>query len=118
MAAFEAAMDDDFNTSGALAAIYDLVRAINTARDAEVGGQPFGAAQETFRALIDVLGLRCAAPTAESQSVAPFIDLLLSIRQDLRKAKQWALSDKIRDELKALGVAVEDGAQGSGWRLL
>jgi cysteinyl-tRNA synthetase len=111
-------MDLDFNTAGALAAIYDLVRAINTARDAEVGDQPFGAAQETFRTLIDVLGLRCAAPASASQSIAPFIELLLSIRQDLRKAKQWALSDKIRDELKALGVAVEDGAQGSGWRLL
>ena len=83
-----------------------------------MGGQPFGAAQETFRTLTDVLGLRCAAPTSESQSIAPFIELLLSIRQDLRKAKQWALSDKIRDELKALGVVVEDGAQGSGWRLL
>jgi cysteinyl-tRNA synthetase len=118
VAAFEAAMDVDFNTAGALAAIYDLVRAINTARDAEVGGQPFGAAQETFRTLIAVLGLRCAAPTSESQSIAPFIELLLSIRQDLRKAKLWALSDKIRDELKVLGVAVEDGAQGSGWRLL
>jgi cysteinyl-tRNA synthetase len=118
VAAFEAAMDIDFNTAGALAAIYDLVRAINTARDAEVGGQRFGAAQEIFRTLTDVLGLRCAAPTSESQSIAPFIELLLSVRQDLRKAKQWALSDKIRDELKALGVAVEDGAQGSGWRLL
>jgi cysteinyl-tRNA synthetase len=118
VAAFETAMDDDFNTAGALAATYDLVRAINSARDAGVGGQPFDAAQGTFRALIDVLGLRCAAPAAESQSIAPFIDLLLSIRQDLRKAKQWALSDKIRDELKALGVAVEDGPQGSGWRLL
>ena len=116
--AFEAAMDDDFNTAGALAASYDLVRAINTARDAEVGGQPFEDAQGTFRALTGVLGLRCATPTTESQSSAPFIDLLLSIRQDLRKAKQWALSDKIRDELKALGVAVEDGQQGSGWRLL
>jgi cysteinyl-tRNA synthetase len=39
------------------------------------------------------------------------------VRQDLRKAKQWALSDKIRDELKALGVVVEDSAQGSTWRL-
>ena len=40
------------------------------------------------------------------------------MRQDLRKAKQWALADKIRDELKALGVAVEDSPQGSSWRLL
>jgi cysteinyl-tRNA synthetase len=115
--AFEAAMDDDFNTAGALAAIYDLVRTINTARDAGVGGQSFAEAQATFRALTDVLGLRLEAVQGEGQPVAPFVELLLSIRQDLRKAKQWALADKIRDELNNLGVTVEDTAQGSTWRM-
>jgi cysteinyl-tRNA synthetase len=114
---FEAAMDDDFNTAGGLAALFDFVRAINTARDAGVGGQSFGDAQAIFNALIGVLGLNLAMPEAGGQSIAPFVDLLLTIRQDLRKAKQWALSDKIRDELKALGVVVEDSAQGSTWRL-
>jgi cysteinyl-tRNA synthetase len=114
---FEAAMDDDFNTAGGLAALFDFVRAINTARDAGVGGQPFGDAQAIFNALIGVLGLNLATPEAGGQSIAPFVELLLTIRQDLRKAKQWALSDKIRDELKALGVVVEDSAQGSTWRL-
>jgi cysteinyl-tRNA synthetase len=114
---FEAAMDDDFNTAGGLAALFDFVRAINTARDAGVGGQPFADAQAIFSALVGVLGLNLAMPEAGGQSIAPFVDLLLTIRQDLRKAKQWALSDKIRDELKALGVVVEDSAQGSTWRL-
>jgi cysteinyl-tRNA synthetase len=116
-AAFEAAMDDDFNTAGALAAIYELVRTINTARDAGVGGRPFADAQAAFRALTDVLGLRLETTRIEGQSIAPFVELLLSIRQDLRKAKQWALADKIRDELKELGVSVEDTAQGSTWRM-
>ena len=117
-AAFEAAMDDDFNTAGALAALFELVRAINTARDDGVGGQPFTDAQAAFRTLADVLGLRLAAPSqAAGQSIAPFVDLLLAVRADLRKAKQWALSDKVRDGLKALGVIVEDGPQGSTWRL-
>ncbi len=115
--AFEAAMDNDFNTAGGLAALYDLVRAINTARDAGVGGEPFSQAQAAFREITAVLGLRLAAPAAETQPAAPFIELLLSIRQDLRKAKQWALADKVRDELKALGVIVEDSSQGSTWRL-
>ena len=110
-------MDDDFNTAGGLAALFDLVRAINTARDAGVGGQPFADAQATFSALVGVLGLDLTTPEAGGQSIAPFVDLLLSIRQDLRKAKQWALSDKIRDELKTLGVVVEDSSQGSTWRL-
>lgn len=114
---FEAAMDDDFNTAGALAALFDFVRAINTARDAGVGSASLAAAQMTFRTLASVLGLQLVAPATEGQSVAPFVDLLLSIRQDLRKAKQWALADKVRDELKRLGVIVEDTAQGSSWRL-
>jgi cysteinyl-tRNA synthetase len=116
-AAFEAAMDNDFNTAGGLAAIFDLVRPINAARDAGVGGQPFADAQAAFRSLTDVLGLQLTTSTAEGQSIAPFVDLLLAVRQDLRKAKQWALSDKVRDELKALGVIVEDSPQGSTWRL-
>ncbi|MCX7671203.1 MAG: cysteine--tRNA ligase, partial [Anaerolineae bacterium] len=53
---FEAAMDNDFNTAGALAALFELVRAINTARDAGVGGQPFADAQAAFRELCNVLG--------------------------------------------------------------
>lgn len=113
---FEAAMDNDFNTAGALAALFDLVRAINVARDAGVGGQPFADAQAALRQLSGVLGLTLAAPRTADKASAPFINLLLTIRQDLRKARQWALADKIRDELKALGVIVEDSAQGSTWR--
>ena len=115
--AFEAAMDDDFNTAGALAALFDLVRAINTARDAGLSDPPFAAAQAGFRALTDVLGLRLAAPQAAGQSIAPFVELLLTVRLELRKTKQWTLADKIRDELKALGVIVEDTPQGSSWRM-
>ncbi|MGC8780284.1 MAG: cysteine--tRNA ligase [Anaerolineae bacterium] len=114
---FEAAMDNDFNTAGALAALFELVRAINVARDAGVAGQPFADAQAAFRQLCNVLGLQLTPPKAAEQPAAPFIDLLLSVRQDLRKAKQWALADKIRDELKALGVIVEDTPQGSTWRM-
>jgi cysteinyl-tRNA synthetase len=114
---FEAALDDDFNTAGGLAALFELVRAINTARDAGVGGQPFADVQAVFRTLVGVLGLELDAPEGRGQSIAPFVDLLLSVRQDLRKARQWALSDRIRDDLKALGVVVEDSPQGSTWRL-
>jgi cysteinyl-tRNA synthetase len=116
-AAFEAAMDDDFNTAGALAALFDLVRAINSARQAGVGGQPFADAQARFCSLAGVLGLRLEVPEATGQSIAPFVDLLLAVRQELRQARQWVLADKIRDGLKALRVIVEDTPQGSSWRL-
>jgi cysteinyl-tRNA synthetase len=56
-------------------------------------------------------------PRSDGQSASPFVDLLLEIRTDLRKAKQWALADKVRDRLKDLGVIVEDSPQGSTWRM-
>ena len=114
------AMDDDFNTSSAMAAIFELVRAINAARDAEVGGPFFDAAQQTLRELTGVLGLTLPVAVAEPSGggdVKPFIDLLVSVRSDLRTAKQWALADKIRDDLNELGIVLEDTADGTEWRV-
>jgi cysteinyl-tRNA synthetase len=116
---FETSMDDDFNTAGAIAALFELTRAINTARTAGVNGPFFSAAQDTLRELGGVLGLTLQDPAAESQSdvaARPFIDLLVAVRGDLRTAKQWALADKIRNDLKALGVAIEDTPEGAKWR--
>ena len=116
--AFVEAMDDDLNTSIALAAMFELVRAINTARDAGVGGPFFDAAQRTIGELGDVLGLQLAAEerTANAVAATPFINLLVSVRSDLRAAKQWALGDKVRDELAELGVVLEDSREGTTWR--
>lgn len=113
---FIAAMDDDFNTAGALAALFELVRSINTARDAGVGGAPFVEAQETFRELVDVLGLTLTAQRPVVQQAAPFIDLLVEVRSELRKAKQFALADVVRNRLAELGVTLEDTPQGTRWK--
>ncbi|MEM7531882.1 MAG: cysteine--tRNA ligase [Chloroflexota bacterium] len=120
-AAFIEAMDDDLNTSSGLAAMFGLVTAINTARAAGVCGPFFEASQSTLRELGGTLGLTLEADNAEAEggnavAAKPFVDLLVEIRSDLRKAKQWALSDKIRDDLKELGVVIEDSRQGSTWR--
>jgi cysteinyl-tRNA synthetase len=114
---FTNAMDDDFNTAGALAALYDLVRAINTARDAGVGGAPFAEAQAVFRELTGVFGLTLAAKETKAQEARPFIDLLVKTRAELRKAKQYALADSIRAGLAELGITLEDGPQGTTWRV-
>lgn len=114
---FIAAMDDDFNTAGALAALFELVRAINVARDAEVGGEPFALAQNTLRTLAGVLGLRLQSPATAIQDVAPFIELLIETRTTLRQAKQFALADTIRQRLNDLGVTLEDSPQGTRWSL-
>jgi cysteinyl-tRNA synthetase len=116
-ARFGEAMDDDFNTAGALAALFELVRAINTARDAGVGGAPFAAAQAELRALAGVLGLTLATPRAAAQEAAPFIELLIELRAELRKAKQYALADMVRTRLTALDITLEDGPQGTRWKI-
>ena len=117
-AAFEQAMDDDFNTPGALGALFDLVREINRRR---ASGEPVGevaAGQQTLRTLSSVLGLELDAPadTTGGEDAGPFIELLLTMRQRLREAKQWALADEIRNQLRDLGVAVEDRPDGAVWR--
>ncbi len=112
---FEEAMDDDFNTAAALGHIFDLVKAINTARDAGVGGEPFARAQATLKELTGVLGLRLQPQEAQQSDAAPFIDLLVEVRSALRKARQWELADMIRDRLAELGVVLEDTREGTTW---
>jgi cysteinyl-tRNA synthetase len=116
-ARFVEAMDDDFNTAGALAALFDLVRAINTARDAGAGGEPFTAAQARLRELAGVLGLRLDRRPSQHQEAAPFIELLIELRAELRKAKQFALADEVRARLGKLGIMLEDSPQGTRWKM-
>ncbi len=116
-AGFVESMDDDFNTAGALGYLFELVTAINRARDAGAGGQPFAAAQDTLAELAGVLGLQLATAGAQGAQAAPFIDLLLELRTKLRAAKQYALADEVRNRLTDLGVIVEDTREGSTWRI-
>jgi cysteinyl-tRNA synthetase len=113
--AFTAAMDDDFNTAGALGSLFDLVRAINTARDAGASDAQLKPAQDSIRELTGVFGLRLSEKTG-SGGADKFIDLLVEVRAEVRKQKLWALSDQIRDRLKELGVTIEDGKEGTSWR--
>jgi cysteinyl-tRNA synthetase len=113
--AFIDAMDDDFNTPLALAALYELVKAINTARDQDVTTEQLGPAQDTLRELTDVLGLRLQEKQG-SGDADRFIDLLVEVRSEVRKQKLWQLSDLIRNQLKELGVTIEDTKEGTKWR--
>jgi cysteinyl-tRNA synthetase len=110
---FEECMDDDFNTAGALGHLFDLARAINQARD--TGVDP-SAGQVVLRELMGIFGLQPERPAVEGGQAAPFIDLLVEIRRELRKQKLWALSDLIRDRLTALNVVMEDTKEGTTWR--
>jgi cysteinyl-tRNA synthetase len=109
---FIEAMDDDLNTPAALAALFDLAREINRARDE---GRGVTEAQDTLRELGGVLGLTLQEPEA-AMGAAPFIELVVSLRDDLRAAKQFELADRVRSGLSQLGITLEDGPEGTRWR--
>ena len=112
---FKEKMNDDFNTSGALAALYELVKAINQARAEGAKDEQMTSAQAVFTELTGVLGLRLEEQKSAGGDADAFIDLLVSLRRDLRAEKNWALSDKLRDGLKELGVILEDSKDGTTW---
>ena len=112
---FTDAMDDDFNTPLAIAALHELVKAVNTGRDQGAADDQLKPAQATLRELTGVLGLRLQEKQG-SGDADKFIDLLVEVRSEARKQKLWAFSDLIRDKLKELGVTIEDTKEGTTWR--
>ena len=109
---FIESMDDDFNSAQAVAALFDLSREINKSSEE---GISISEAQSTLKKLSDVLGLKLEEDHAEFDG-GPFVDLLVDVRSELRVAKQWQLSDMIRDRLVQLGISLEDTSQGTKWR--
>ena len=112
---FVDAMDNDFNTAGAVAALFELVKGINTARDNGANAEQLQPAQSMLRELSGVLGLRMQEKQG-SGDADKFVNLLIEVRSEVRKQKLWPLSDLIRDRLKELGVTLEDSKEGSTWR--
>jgi cysteinyl-tRNA synthetase len=108
-------MDDDFNTAGALGYLFELVRGINQAKDAGVSPDAIAEGQTLLRELMMVLGLRPERAEKGNQA-APFIQLLIDLRRELRQQKLWALADKIRADLAEQGVLLEDSKDGTTWR--
>jgi len=112
---FTESMNEDFNTAGALASIFDLVRMINQARANGATDAELAPAQKTFNELTGVLGLELNTTEKSTTGADAFIDLLLNLRQELREQKNYQLSDQIRDNLAELGVVIEDTSSGSTW---
>ena len=130
---FTEAMDDDFNTAQAIAALFDLAREINRF------GEKGLSTTEARRALVEmagVLGLTLrkeemhldAKPFfamavaysipigREAPQASYYIDLLTKKRDELRKSKKWALADQLRNSLAELGIKLEDTPRGTHWR--
>ncbi len=118
---FHAAMDDDFNTPGALAVLFELARDINKLREEDnpAAAAPLGAA---LRRLGGILGLLTREPQGFLRAGAADgltdeqIEALIARRTEARRNKNWAESDRIRDELKGQGIILEDAAGQSTWR--
>jgi cysteinyl-tRNA synthetase len=110
---FIEAMDDDFNTPQALAALFDLARDVNRAGDQ---GYAIAQEQQVFAELADVLGLALKPWEGAPLSAEPFIQLLIATRDRLRQAGEWRLADEIRSKLGELGIALEDTPKGTVWK--
>jgi cysteinyl-tRNA synthetase len=114
-AGFEAGLDDDLNISAALASVFDGVRDLNRRLDARtLSTADAGRAIALVRELDAVLGIAAPADAALDTELAA----LLEARVAARAARDWAASDRLRDELQARGIAVEDTRDGQRWRHL
>ena len=121
VADFKTAMDDDFNTPGALAVLFELAREINKLKAEDQGKANLLASR--LKQLAGVLGLLEQDPETFLQGNAADdevskIETLIKQRNDARAAKDWAAADAARDALKEMGVVLEDSANGTTWRKL
>lgn len=118
--AFREAMDDDFNTAEAMGVLFELARDLNVAK--EQAPEQAGQLAKLLRKLAGVLGILQGSADeflqGGAQAVdASMIDELIARRKQARADKDWALADQIRDQLSEMKVVVEDGADGSHWRI-
>jgi cysteinyl-tRNA synthetase len=126
---FLEAMDDDFNTAGAIGALFETAGSINRFLDeTRLETRPHDTAAATARAaggtfvfLANLLGLLTAPPAAPAldgdSKTAELLDLLVEVRRMAREAKQYQLGDHVRDELAKIGITLEDRKDGTQWRM-
>ncbi len=120
--AFTEAMNDDLGTPEALAAFFTWLPELNKALTREVGKESLERAEAAFRELGEgVLGLfpeRVLAERLEGPALEGLVELVLELREEARRRKDYALADRVRERLAELGVVVEDTPRGPRWKLV
>ena len=122
---FEKSMDDDFNTSGAVGAIFDLVASANkfvAEHDglSDQGRAVLGQVGSAVTDLCQILGLQISGavvPAEDESLVSDLLELFIQVRHDARERKDWATADKVRDGLSELGIKLEDTREGTIWKI-
>ena len=110
---FEKAMDDDFNTADAIAAVFELVKYINTTAGGDSSREYLESLLKRLVSLTDVLGI---IVEKEEEILDADIEALIAERQAARKERNFARADQIRDELLAKGIILEDTREGVKWK--
>jgi len=123
---FYEAMDDDFNTALALSYMFALAKEINiyyhavTTGEIEHAVEDFAQAKAVYEDMADILGILVADGSKITEEdtgmVEDLMKLIIELRQQARASKDWATADKIRDDLKAIGVTLEDSPTGIRWK--
>jgi len=118
---FEREMNDDFNTPGALAEVFALVKSVNTYASKVGKASAIREARSALLELMSVLGIDLETKTTREASASDELlgqvgDLLLQIREEARKSKNYALSDRIRNGLAEVGITVSDTKDGPTWK--
>ena len=116
----EEAMCDDLNTPIVISHLFEAAKAINTVSDGKgtISEADLAELKEVFKLFIeDILGLQTESGSGSNEAYKKAIDLLLEMRLEAKRNKDWATSDKIRNELTALGFAIKDTKDGFEWSL-
>ena len=118
---FIAAMDEDFNTSMGLGAIFELVKELNKAVDTPINAEGAEVVKETVEYIIyvmeEALGVKLKLETVVGNMTSELIEFILELRREARNEKNWAMSDKIRDRLAEMGIKIKDGKDKTTWTM-
>ncbi len=113
---FHNAMEDDFNTPVAISSLLALTRDVERLMNEMTSAEDLESVLVTFSEFAAILGILETRSKTEEDIVPDLVNMILQVREELRKKGDWSSSDRIREKLKRLGILVEDGSDGARWQ--